>query len=143
MSTEVSPRQPALVLWMIWLMLLGGMVVMSVLLWESGPAESGRALPLRMLTTLGAGMFFAATLVRWVVLPRAPRGSQAMLSMALVGMALGEGCLIFGLLLAGSAEPLARVVLMALGVVGVLQFAPVYAGGGSGPRDFTKPELRR
>jgi hypothetical protein len=85
--------------------------------------SSGAAL----IDYIGAGEVLLSGLLRWVLLPRLQRAAQAFV-VFIIGIALADGCAFLGIFL--SARP---TELFALGVLGIVQWAPIFVGKFSNP----------
>jgi hypothetical protein len=118
-----APRRRArlMVWWIIWAGVLGGLVMIYVFL---GRTPQPRRSPQESLTGLvGLGPLFLSVVTRWLVLPRFRTADRA-LPVFIVGLAMAEGCGILGIFLGGPY----RDDLFLLGVLGILQFVPLFAG---------------
>ena len=73
---------------------------------------------------------FVSIVIRWLMLPR-DHGPGGALALFFVGLGLGEMCAFLGLLVGGPY----RDILFLLGVLGVAQFAPLYARKYYAPKD--------
>lgn len=106
--------------WIIWAGILAGLVAIYLVLGRgpkpataSGQALSGLA---------GLGPLFLSVIIRWLVLPHFRDPNRA-LPVFIAGLAMAEACGILGIFLGGPY----RDDLFLLGVLGVLQFAPLFA----------------
>jgi hypothetical protein len=81
-----------------------------------------KAPPVAIIDYIGAGEVIISGLLRWLWLPRMQRGNQAFVFF-IIGIALADGCAILGIFL--SPRP---TELFALGVLGVVQWAPIFVG---------------
>lgn len=115
-----SPVAPVFIWWIIWATILCGLVMIYVFLGRRPPVE-GMARG-GSLDYLGLAPLAMSVVLRWLVLPRIDRATAA-LPVFVIGLALGEACGILGIFL--SARP---AELFALGLLGVLQWAPLFAG---------------
>lgn len=66
-----------------------------------------------------------ATVVRWLVLPRAVRFQQILVCLV-VGLAMSEAVTFFGLFLVPAELSETRAILFTLSTFGILQFIPLY-----------------
>jgi len=108
-----------MVWWIVWGGILFGLVVLYVV-FGRGPIP-----PVTVKDTLknlaGVAPLFVSIVIRWLVLPRFDSLARAF-PMFVAGLALAEGCGILGLFLGGPY----RDALFALGVIGVVQFIPIF-----------------
>ncbi|MDB6023959.1 MAG: hypothetical protein JWM68_182 [Verrucomicrobiales bacterium] len=103
-----------------WAFLLAGVVQIYFLLgMKTPPAAAGNS----SMAFLAAIPLFISTAIRWLVLPRI-KAAQRALPLFLVGIALSEAVCILGLFIFTGA----KLPLFCLSVLGILQFAPFYAG---------------
>ncbi|HVT74039.1 MAG TPA: hypothetical protein VHD61_12965 [Lacunisphaera sp.] len=106
--------------WIIWAGILAGLVAIYLVL---GRGPKPAAAPGQSLSGLvGLGPLFLSVITRWLVLPRFRDPIRA-LPVFIAGLAMAEACGILGILLGGPY----RDDLFLLGVLGVLQFAPLFA----------------
>ena len=135
MGDDPKRSQQVLTLWVIWAAMLSGMGFMFYFFRGSG---GGTGLPSTALLGLGTVLLAASSGIRWFLLPR-HQDLQPIMTFAIIGMALAEGCLISGLFMTGEGQEDLQGILSGMAFLGVLQFAPTYASGSSsGPRDFTR-----
>jgi hypothetical protein len=127
MGTEPSAdksKQMLLVWWIAWGAVLGGLVVIYLALGR-GPVEPEPVADKDVLKHLiGLVPLFASVVIRWLVLPRFDSLQRAF-PIYIVGLALAEGCGILGIFFGGPF----RDDLFLLGVLGVMQFVPLFARG--------------
>jgi hypothetical protein len=117
MNQEARTPPSPLVWWTIWLALIAGVIVLWKFLGSgANPPATGaiRYLPI--------GPLAVSSLVRWLVLPRFADRTRAF-PVFVVGLALAESCAILGLFLV----PDLRDTYVLLGLLGLAQFAPVFA----------------
>jgi len=116
-----TDRAQLLVWWIIWSAILTGLVVIYLLLGRGPvePAAVGKVFP----HLVGLLPLFVSIVIRWLVLPRYTDAARA-LPLFVAGLALAEGCGILGIFLGGPY----RDDLFVLGVLGVLQFVPLFLG---------------
>lgn len=125
MNALSSPRHPApvvplLVWWVIWCAILTGLTAIYIFLGRRSGGEGlagGNA-----MDYVGLAPLALSALLRWLVLPRVNQAGAA-LPLFVVGLALAEGGGILGIFL-GEKRP----ELYVLGVLGILQWAPIFAG---------------
>lgn len=127
----MSPQQPVprIVFWVIWFALLSGVLVMHFVIPSSEWTEISRNMssPLWLVAVLPLAV---SAIVRWLILPRAS-SAQAALPVFIIGMALAESAAIAGIFL----FPGHRTELVVLGLLGIAQFMPVFAGPFGGGTD--------
>lgn len=113
-------RARLLVLWVVWAVILLGLLVVYALLGR-GPVRASP--PGDVLVNLsGLVPLFLSIVVRWLVLPRYD-SLDRVLPLFVVGLSLAEGCGLLGIFLGGAY----RDDLFALGVLGIVQFVPFFA----------------
>ena len=113
---------PAQIWWIIWGGILAGLVMIYAVLGRGPlPTSEPGANPLGYL--VGVVPLFVSIILRWLVLPRAPRPGAAFV-LFIVGLALAEACGILGIFLGGPY----RDELFVLGVLGITQYVPLFAG---------------
>ncbi|MEP4078575.1 hypothetical protein [Haloferula sp.] len=128
----------AMVFWIIWFSLFSGMFMILQFAgggWPSG--DNTEAYLSNPMFWIPIGMFAVSQVVRWFVLPML-KTPQAMLPPAIIGMAMAEGTMILALFLLPKGMVEGKQILIILGFLGVLSFAPVYLmkrDGGS--KDYT------
>lgn len=114
------PREtPSLVVWwIIWSAILSGLVITYMALQGPSSASSGAGIRYAPLVPL-----LLATVIRWLLLPRMVDGIRAF-PLFVVGLALAESCGILGIFL----TPDLSQTYFLLGVCGITQFVPTFAG---------------
>jgi hypothetical protein len=121
-------RAQAMVWWIIWGAILVGLIVIYYFLGRGPPAPAAPgANP--FVGLVGFVPLFVSIVIRWLVLPRSA-GPGAAFGMFIVGLALAESCGILGIFLGGPY----REDLFVLGVLGVTQYAPLFARSLLAPR---------
>jgi len=107
--------------WVIWGAVLSGLIIFYFVLAGNEPLPP--PVTRELLTNLaGLVPLFLSVIIRWLVLPRSEDPSRA-LGMFVIGLALAEGCGLLGILLGGGY----RDMFFMLGVLGILQYVPVFA----------------
>jgi hypothetical protein len=105
--------------WLIWGATLGGLILIAVFL--GGPngiqVETGG-----VAAYLGLFPLVVSCVLRWLVLGKQREAGKALV-VFILGMAMAEGCGIIGLMLGGEL----RTEFFMLGVLGVLQWMPLFA----------------
>jgi hypothetical protein len=116
-----ADRAQLFVWWIIWGAILSALIVIYLFLGRRPvePAAVGKVFP----DLAGLIPLFVSIVIRWLVLPRYTDATRA-LPLFVVGLALAEACGILGIFLGGPY----RDDLFVLGVLGVLQFAPLFVG---------------
>lgn len=119
--TPETPRPtPIIVWWTLWLSMLAGLTMVQFLVGAGQVASPNTG---NLAVVIGAAEFLASCVIRWLVLPRMMSHRKA-LPIFIMGLALAEGCGIIGAILGQEHRP----TLLALGFLGLLQFAPTFAG---------------
>ncbi len=113
-------RPQVLVWWIIWAGILAGLVMIYYFLGRGPKPASAPGQALSGL--IGLGPLFLSVITRWLVLPRFRDPNRA-LPVFIAGLAMAEACGILGIFLGGPY----RDDLFLLGVLGVLQFTPMFA----------------
>jgi hypothetical protein len=117
-----SSKIPLLAWWIIWVAILVGL---GGIYFALGRRPLPANLPPEQSLTglVGLGPLFLSVLLRWLVLSRVTQVRQALV-LFVVGLMLAEGCGILGIFLGGPY----RDDLFVLGVLGVIQWVPLFAG---------------
>ena len=118
MTAPERRAPPLIVWWIIWFAIAAAVMVVYAMV----PVSTHNAFD-GMLRYLPAVPLVISSMVRWLVLPRFNDGARA-LPIFVVGLALAEGSAILGMFLV----PSLRSEYFALGLVGVAQFVPLFAG---------------
>jgi len=114
-------------MWVIWLALISGVLVLQFMLGRGIPwGENAPTSGLNPFLFVMGAQLVGATVVRWVVLPRARHPSQQLVFM-IIGLALSEAVVIFEIFLLPADQPATRLIAFSLGMTSMLQFVPVYA----------------
>ncbi|MES2475690.1 MAG: hypothetical protein V4640_07910 [Verrucomicrobiota bacterium] len=118
----MSTQQPVprVIFWVIWFALLSGVLMIHFVIPGSRPVSDGDASPLWLVAVLPLAI---SALVRWLVLPKIPT-AQAALPVFIIGMALAEAAAFAGIFI----FPAHRMELVVLGILGIVQFMPLFAG---------------
>ncbi|WP_438480928.1 hypothetical protein [Oleiharenicola lentus] len=120
----IAPRESRnlmLVWWVLWASQLAGLGALYAFL---VPASrfTGSASPQSLINLIGVAPLFISIVIRWLMLPRVMTPVRAF-SLVIVGLATAEACGILGIFLGG----IYTRELVLLGVLGLLQYAPVFA----------------
>ncbi|RME93466.1 MAG: hypothetical protein D6766_08150 [Verrucomicrobia bacterium] len=122
-----NPKQEWIIWWALWVAFLEGILVIYYFLSRSASAEGGSSeAPLWVLGYVPA---LVSVVIRWWVLPRL-RTAQTALVCFLLGISMAEASCFLGIFL----FPAQKQALFWVSVVGILQFAPYYAGRYINPR---------
>jgi F0F1-type ATP synthase membrane subunit c/vacuolar-type H+-ATPase subunit K len=108
-----------LIWWILWAGILFGLVAIYAALGQR-PALK-QAPPNVMTDFIGLGPLLVSCLVRWLVLPRV-RSVQSAFVLFILGLALAEACGLLGIFLSAYKSE-----LFVLGVLGLLQWVPLFA----------------
>ena len=128
-------RPQLLVLWVIWASLFTGIIVYQLVLGRGIPAgENAPASGMNFAVVLAIGQIAAASLVRWLFIPRAKNPGQLLVFM-IVGLALSEAVEFYGLFLVSADQPSTKLTLWVLSLLSALQFIPTYAKAEGSPSD--------
>lgn len=121
-APNASAPQPAqLVLWVLWFAFLQGIVMFRIFLVQ--PLPPGTLPPPDVFPwALSLVPVMVSVLIRWLWLPRAQHGTQA-LTIMILGIALAEATTFFAIFLTPSKLNL----LVAASFLGAFQFAPIWA----------------
>jgi hypothetical protein len=110
-----------------WAAILGGLLVIQFQIGHglpSGKNAAGAAMSPFALVAFSEVII--ATAIRWLWLPRLMLARQQLVAM-IIGLALAEGSNFMGLFLVPADQPETKLLIFVLAVLGVLQFAPIYA----------------
>lgn len=120
-TSDAVPHQ--IILWVIWFAFLAGLPVFVVFLGPDPDRAVESALPFPALLAV-VPPFLASVIVRWLVLPRvAKQGPEAQLVFLVIGMALAESLVFFGIFL----FPADYLLFIVFAVIGMAQFIPLWA----------------
>jgi hypothetical protein len=119
LAGQQAARTRTLVMWLIWSMQLGALLVIYLLLGR-GPLPPAAANPFENL--VGLVPLFVSIVLRWLVLPRSTEPGRALVVL-IAGCALAEACGVLGIFLGGPY----RDDLVLLAALGIAQFVPFYA----------------
>lgn len=117
---SAAAKTPLLVWWIIWVSILLGLVTLYLLLGR-GPLEAAETSDL-LINLSGLVPLFVSIVIRWLVLPRYDNLKSAF-PIFIMGLALAESCGILGIFIGGPF----RDDLFVLGVLGIVQFVPLFA----------------
>lgn len=119
-STANPPFNRVAVWWCVWASLLAGVIALYLV--NDHPAPVASSLPADSPLWLAAlAPFVLSTLVRWVVLPRAPSARVACI-LFMFGIALAEATCVLGI----KVFPANKLELFVPGVLGIVQYVPVF-----------------
>ena len=116
---NAPPRKgpPTILWWIIWAAISAAIVVLYLVLQPPAPKVEVSAVQFLPIMP-----FLGSAVVRWLVLPKFADGARAF-PIFIVGLALAEGCTILGIFLV----PTFKQAYLALGLVGVDQYMPLFA----------------
>ncbi|MCC5789166.1 MAG: hypothetical protein JJT75_06000 [Opitutales bacterium] len=119
--SDTVPHQ--IILWVIWFAFLSGLPFFVVFLGPDPDRAVENVLPFPALLAV-IPPFLASVIVRWLVLPKvAKQGPEAQLVILVVGMALAESLVFFGIFL----FPADSLLFIVFAVIGMAQFVPLWA----------------
>jgi hypothetical protein len=125
-----DPKQHALLCWIIWFVFFQAAFIYHFVLSDGFPSgvnvEEPMALWLWLICLIPLAV---ATAIRWLVLTK-PLQPKPQLVAMIIGVALCEAAILFEIFLIGSDYPQNQVIILALAVFGLIQFAPTYATPG-------------
>lgn len=122
-----SANTRALVLWIIWFWMLGAVFLYQFALGKGVPQGSNSpSSTTPPIVYVALAQVAAASLIRWLLMPRT-KEIQRMLVLMIIGLALSEAAEFYGLFLVPRDQPETKLSLWILSILGVAQFAPVYA----------------
>ncbi len=121
------PLHQALVLWIIWFAMLVSVFIFQFILGGGIPSGPDDGQPNTAILVLSIAVILIATMIRWFVIPRQTEADKLLVVM-IVGIAFAESAQFFQLFLIGDAYPRTQLTLFVFSVLGIAQFAPVYAG---------------
>lgn len=121
-------REPqARVRWIIWIAITALIPVYQFVLGKGLPGGPNAPTDgISPILILAASMILIATVVRWIVLPRAKDTRQLLVAM-IIGLALSESVEFYGLFLFPASQPQTKLSLFLLSLLSCMQFIPLYA----------------
>jgi hypothetical protein len=122
LPAEPAPSASALVFWTLWVVMNSGLVVLRVVIPSPRRDPAAAAAGWGPVEFVALGAFFAALLVRWVLLPRFDT-LQKKLPVFIVACALAESCAILGIFVA----PAHGRELFVLGLAALASMVPLFA----------------
>jgi hypothetical protein len=114
-------RPQLLIWWILWAVILAGLVIIYVLLGRA-PAKAPAPGENPLTGLIGLAPLFVSIIIRWLVLPRLSDIRRAF-PMFIAGLVLAESCGLLGIFLGGVYKD----DLFLLGVLGIVQFMPLFA----------------
>ncbi len=115
-----------LILWVIWVSLFSSIFVYRIFLGGQGVPDDVETSVDAFLLIMLLIPSFGSALMRWVLLPKA-KDPQQVLVFAIIGMALGESLVFFGIFL----FPAFETSFFVISLLAVFQFIPTYANSSS------------
>ena len=113
-----------MVWWIIWASVLIGLCLIYFLLGRGKLPPAGQQADQVLSGLVGLVPLFVSIVIRWLALPRC-RDLPRALPLFILGLAFAEGCGILGIFLGGPY----RDDLFLLGVLGIVQYVPIFAKG--------------
>jgi len=121
------PHPRALVLWVIWFAMLCSVFLYQLILGKGVPHGSNlQSSSTPPIVWVAIAQVAAASFIRWLLIPRTKEVPK-MVVLMIIGLALGEGVEFYGLFLVPHDQPETKLLLWILSILGIAQFAPVYA----------------
>ena len=118
---------PPLVFWILWIAFLSSIGVYQLELGGGIPHGSNQSLQAWNLPLLlSALQLTVATVIRWLVIPKVTDPAK-LLPLMVVGLALSEAVVFYGIFLVGQDMPQTRLQFLIGAFFSILQFAPFYA----------------
>lgn len=121
-SSQPSPRQQIIVWWVLWAAFLQGIFMIYFFLGKHGADRVEPATPDSPLWLVAVTPVAVSAIIRWVVLPKLTHPQTGLVAL-IVGIALAEASCFLGLFVFSRHQ----TELFAMSVLGIAQFAPVYA----------------
>jgi hypothetical protein len=120
-------KRQLVVLWTIWGALFSAIIIYQFALGGGIPTGENKGPGgVNFAVMLGVGQIVAASVVRWLLLPRAKHPGQVLVFMV-IGLALSEGAEFYGLFLVPKNQPSTQLAMWLLSLLSALQFIPIYA----------------
>ena len=117
-------------MWIIWFAMLQFAFVIHFVVGGGFPSGENAMEPMAAWLWLAClAPLIAATLIRWIVLPKIEEQKKLLVAM-IVGLALSEQPIFFSLFLIGSDYPQNQIAVLFVSVVSLIQFAPSYGTPG-------------
>ena len=115
-------------LWIVWFFIFSGLFVIQFFL-GGGIPTGGNTGPLPMpIMAAGAGAFLVSVVIRWFLIPRTAKGGPTRLMPVMIaGIAIAEMVCFLGIFLLPDTVPQLKLAFFITSVIGVAQFAPIYA----------------
>ena len=119
-------KQQALVMWILWFAFLQSALAIHFVIGGGFPSGENAAEPMALWLWIAAAVpLIAATVVRWLVIPKCAQQQQQLAAM-IIGLALSELPIFFSLFLIGDAYPQNQIAVLIAAVFSLIQFAPSY-----------------
>lgn len=107
--------------WIVWGSVLAGLLVVYFALTRNKPLPPPASAEL-LTNLMGFVPVFLSVIIRWLVIPRYNNPARAFV-MFIMGVALAEACGLLGIFIGGGY----RDSLFLLGVLGIVQYVPIFA----------------
>lgn len=128
-TVKSSPKSQALVMWIIWFSFLQSLFVLTWFIGGGIPDGENAAEPMAWwLWLLTFGSIAAATVLRWIFIPKMERAEQYLTALV-IGLSLCELPVFVSLFLMVE-YPQNQIAVLMLAVLGIIQMAPSYATPG-------------
>lgn len=122
-NSDINPVQHQIVLWVIWVAMLSAIPFFVFFLGAFGDEPQELSLSGTFLALL-LPPFLGSVIVRWFILPKViHKGPEAQLVTMIVGLALAEILVFFGIFLYSANF----IIFLVFAVIGMAQFIPLWA----------------
>lgn len=114
-------RASLIVWWILWGAIFGAQIVFYFIFAHGRELPKDQTQQQQLFGLVALGPLLVSIVIRWLVLPRLTDIRRAFV-LFIVGLAMAEGCCIFGLFLGGAL----RDELFLVGLFGIAQFLPIF-----------------
>jgi hypothetical protein len=125
-----SPKQHALIMWIIWFAQLQAAFVFQFFLSGGFPRGENAETPMALwLWLLCLAPLVLASVIRWLLIPKLKEAVPQLVAM-IVGLALAEATVLLSIFLVAPDYPQYQIAILMVAVFSLIQFAPSYATPG-------------